>query len=445
MFLIVLLLVSVLLIVVSTSRYRFHPFLALLFVAVFFGLLSGMPLSSIVESINKGFGGTIGQIGIVIIAGVIIGTFLEQSGGAYAMANRVLKITGKKQVPLTMSIIGYFVSIPVFADSGFVILLPLTKALSKEAKISLAGSASALALGLAVTHNLVPPTPGPIAAAGILDANLGLVIMLGIIASIPVLVAGWLFASKIASRVYIDPNPEITQEEIKETLKTAPSAFKSFIPILLPIVLIVLKSISDFPTLPFGAGTAKEVIGFIGEPVIALMIGILLAFTLPGKLERDMLSSAGWVGKALQNSAIIILITGAGGAFGMVLRNSGIADVLGDSLAGMSIGIFLPFLIAAAIKSAQGSSTVALITTASLLAPMMASLGFDTNVARALVVLSTGAGSLVVSHANDSMFWIFTQMTGMTVRTGFRIHTLGTLVLGVSAVLVIWMISLIML
>ncbi len=404
-----------------------------------------MPLDSIVQSINEGFGKTIGAIGIVIIAGVIIGTFLEQSGGAYAMANRVLKLTGKKQVPLTMSIIGYFVSIPVFADSGFVILLPLTKALSKEAKISLAGSASALALGLAVTHNLVPPTPGPIAAAGILEANLGLVIMLGVMASIPVLMAGWLFASKIAARVYIDPNPDITPEEIQETLKTAPSAFKSFIPILLPIVLIVLKSVSDFPTAPFGSGALSEVIGFIGEPVIALMIGILMAFTLPRKLERDMLSSAGWVGKALQNAAIIILITGAGGAFGMVLRNSGIADVLGDSLAGMKIGIFLPFLIAAAIKSAQGSSTVALITTASLIAPMMGSLGFETDMARALIVLAIGAGSLVVSHANDSMFWIFTQMTNMKVKTGFKIHTLGTLVLGVSAVLMIWAMSLVLL
>lgn len=445
MWLIILLLVSVLLIVVSTSRFRFHPFLALLFVAVFFGLFSGMPLDSIVESINDGFGRTIGQIGIVIIAGVIIGTFLEQSGGAYAMASKVLKLTGKKQVPLTMAIIGYFVSIPVFADSGFVILSPLNKALSKEAKISLAGSASALVLGLSVTHVLVPPTPGPIAAAGILGADLGLVIMLGVITSIPVLFTAWIYAAKIASRVYLDPNPEISQEEIEETLKTAPSAFRSFIPILLPILLIVMKSISDFPTAPFGSGLAADTIGFIGEPVIALIIGIVIAFTLPRKLDREMLSSTGWVGKALQNAAIIILITGAGGAFGMVLRNSGIADVMGDSLASMRIGIFMPFLIAAAIKSAQGSSTVSLITTASLLAPMMASLGFDTDAARALVVLSIGAGSLVVSHANDSMFWIFTQMTGMKVQTGFRIHTVGTLVIGVSAGLIIWVISLIIL
>ncbi len=249
-------------------------------------------------------------------------------------------------------------------------------------------------------------------------------------------------APKIASRVYLDPNPEISAEKIQDTLKTAPSAFRSFIPILLPILLIVLRSVSEFPTTPFGTGTAAALIGFIGNPVIALMIGILIAFTLPRKLDKEMLSTTGWVGKALQNAAIIILITGAGGAFGMVLRDSGIADVLGESLAGMRIGIFLPFLIAAALKSAQGSSTVSLITTASLIAPMMPALGYDTDMAKALVVLAIGAGSLVVSHANDSMFWIFTQMTGMKVKTGFRIHTVGTLVLGVSAALVIWTMSL---
>jgi GntP family gluconate:H+ symporter len=445
MLLIGLIILSVVLIVTATGKYKVHPFLALLFVAVFFGLASGMQLPSIVQSINDGFGRTIGSIGIVIIAGVIIGTFLEQSGGAYAMASRILKITGKKQVPLTMSIIGFFVSIPVFADSGFVILSPLNKALSKEAKISLAGSASALVLGLSVTHVLVPPTPGPIAASGILEADLGMVILLGIIISIPVMLVGWLYASRIASRVYIDPDPEITPAEIEEKLKTAPSAFNSFLPILLPILLIVLKSVSDFPTTPFGSGWMKDIIGFIGEPVIALMIGILIAFTLPRKFDRDMLSTTGWVGKALQSSAIIILITGAGGAFGMVLRNSGIADVMGESMSGIRIGILLPFLIAAAIKSAQGSSTVSMITTASLVAPIMISLGFDSNMARALMVLSIGAGSLVVSHANDSMFWIFTQMTNMTVRQGFRIHTLGTLVLGCSAALVIWLVSLFLL
>lgn len=444
MILIILLIASVFVIVVSTSKFKIHPFLALIFTAILFGLFSGMPLGKIVESINLGFGGTIGQIGIVIIAGVMIGTFLEHTGGAYAMAKRILQITGKKKVPLTMSIIGYIVSIPVFADSGFVILMPLNKALSKQANISLAGSSVALALGLMTTHCLVPPTPGPIAAAGILEADLGLVIILGVCVSIVTMAVGWLYATKIAARHYIDPNPELSESALEEKLKQAPRAMKAFMPIVVPIILIVLRSISDFPTEPFGCGLLKEILGFIGNPVIALLIGLLLAFTLPRKFDMQMLSTSGWIGQSLINAALIVMITGAGGAFGMILRNSDIANVLGDYLVDARIGILLPFIISTAIRIAQGSSTVALITTASLMVPMMEPLGFDSGVARALVVLAIGAGSMVASHANDSLFWIFTQMTGMDVKTGYRIHTVGTVVIGIASVLVIWGLSLVL-
>jgi len=443
MLLIVLLLVSVLFIVISTSKFHFHPFLALLFAAVGFGLCARMPLGEIVKSINDGFGKTLGSIGIVIIAGVIIGTFLEHSGGAFRIAERILRIIGEKHVPLAMGIIGYFVSIPVFADSGFVILTPLNRALAKKAKISLVGPAVALALGLTATHCLVPPTPGPIAAAGILGADLGLVIFFGLIVSSFALVVGWLFATKFASKIYIDPNPELSEEDIEARLKEAPSAFKAMTPIIVPIFLIVIKSVSDFPTHPLGQGNLKNIVGFIGEPVIALLIGVLLAFRLPKKLDMQMLSTTGWVGQAMLNAAIIIMITGAGGAFGMVLRNSPIADVIGDTLSQANLGIWLPFIIAAAIKSAQGSSTVALITTASLMAPLMSSLGFETGVAKALAVLSIGAGSMVVSHANDSFFWVITQMTRMDVKTGYKVHTCGTLIIGVTSILTIWVISLI--
>jgi len=444
MILIFLLVASVIAIVVSTSKFKIHPFLALIFTAILFGLFSGMPLGKIVESINQGFGGTIGQIGIVIIAGVMIGTFLEHTGGAYAMAKRILRITGKKKVPLTMSIIGYIVSIPVFADSGFVILMPLNKALSKQANISLAGTSVALALGLMTTHCLVPPTPGPIAAAGILEADLGLVIMLGVGVSVFTMAVGWLYATKIAARHYIDPNPELSESALEEKLKQAPRAIKAFMPIVFPIILIVLRSISDFPTEPFGSGQLKDIIGFIGNPVIALLIGLLLAFTLPRKFDREMLSTTGWIGQSLINAALIVMITGAGGAFGMILRNSEIASVLGDYLVDARIGILLPFIISTAIRIAQGSSTVALITTASLMVPLMEPLGFDSGVARALVVLAIGAGSMVASHANDSLFWIFTQMTGMDVKTGYRIHTVGTVVIGFSSALVVWALSLVL-
>jgi gluconate:H+ symporter, GntP family len=436
--LVILLLVSVLFIVVSTTRLRLHPFLALLLAAIGFGLFSGMPLPEIVQSVNGGFGNTIGYIGIVIVAGCIIGTFLEESGAAYVMAKKIMSLAGEKRVPLAMAILGYFVSIPVYADSGFVILSPLNRALSKKALISLAGPAIALSLGLTITHCLVPPTPGPIAAAGILQADLGIVIMVGFIVSVFAVLAAWLFATKFASRIFIEPNPGESEETIVEKIKKAPSATNSFIPIIIPLLLIVLKSVSDFPTSPFGTGFVKTLFGFIGEPVIALIIGIFFALRLPKKFDLDMLSSTGWVGKALLSAAVIILITGAGGSFGMVLRNSGIANVLGSALSEIHLSIWLPFIIAAALKSAQGSSTVAVITTASIMAPLMVVLGFETPMEKALVISAIGAGSMVVSHVNDSFFWVVTQMSDMNVKTGYKLHTLGTLICGFTAMTAVW-------
>ena len=436
--LIILLVLAVVFIIVSTTKFKLHPFLALLFATIGFGLFAGMPLELLIESINSGFGNTIGYIGIVIVAGCIIGTFLEESGGAYTMAEQILKVVGQKRVPLVMAIIGYFISIPVFADSAFVILTPLNKALSKRAGITFAASTMALVFGLCVTHCLVPPTPGPIAAAGILGADLGLVIMFGLVASAIALIAGLVFIRKVAARTWIDPDPELNEEQLREKMSKGPSAIKAFVPILIPLVLIVLKSISDFPGDLFGTGIIKNILGFIGAPVSALLIGVLLAFLLPKKFDRNMLSTTGWVGKALLSGAVIILITGAGGSFGMVLRNSGIADVIGESLANFRLSIWLPFIIAACIRTAQGSSTVSLITTASIVAPLMATLGFDTGVDKALVVLAIGSGSAVFSHANDSMFWILTQLSNMDVKTGYKLQTVGTGILGFTAMLVVW-------
>ena len=443
MLLIIVLLICILFIVFSSTKIKLHPFLALLFAAVAFGLFTGMPLSQIVASINNGFGSTIGYIGIVIVAGTIIGTFLEHSGGAYTLASSILKIIGRKRVPLVMALIGWIVSIPVFADSGFVILSPLNKALCKSAKISLAGSAIALSLGLTSTHCLVPPTPGPIAAAGILGANLGLVILFGLPVSFLALVAGYFFSTKVAARVLIDPNPDVTEEEIASKMKEAPSAIKALSPIFIPILLIVLKSVSDFPTKPLGEGVIKLFFGFIGEPTMALLIGVLLAFLLPKKRQEGIFSVEGWVGEGLLNAATIILITGAGGAFGKVLQNSSLADTIGGALSNANLGIWLPFIIAATIKTAQGSSTVAIITTASIIAPLLSSLGFSSEIAKALIVLAIGSGAMVVSHANDSFFWVVTQMSRMDVKTGYKLQSTGTLILGVSAGIVIWITMLI--
>ena len=442
---ILLLLLSVAFIVLSTTRFNLHPFLALLFAAIFFGLLSGMPLSAVATAIQTGFGNTLGSIGILIIAGTIIGVFLEKSGGAFALAERLLRLIGQKNVSTAMALIGWVVAIPVFSDSGFVILTPLNKALTKKAGLSLAGTAVALGLGLSAAHALVPPTPGPIAAAGILGADLGTVIGLAIPVSLFALFFGWLWATRVAARTYIDPVPEVNEAQVEQREQGAPGALHTLAPILLPLVLIILRSIAQLPSEPMGSGALTQTVLFIGEPMIALLIGVLIAFTLPKTFSTKLLSTGGWVGQGLLDAAIIIMITGAGGAFGMVLRESGIAQVIGDALGDANLGIWLPFILAAGIKSAQGSSTVALITTASIVAPLLTTLGLDGDTAKALVVLVIGAGSLVVSHANDSFFWIFTQMTDMEVKEGYRLHTTGTLILGVTAAFAVWVLSLILL
>ncbi|MCB9293770.1 MAG: GntP family permease [Lewinellaceae bacterium] len=442
---ILLLLLSVVLIVVLTARYNVHPFLALLFAALGYGLLSGMELPLLVQSINDGFGGTLGKIGMVIVLGVIIGAFLEHSGGAFKLAEAVLRVIGRNRVHEAMGIIGYIVSIPVFADSGFIILNPLNKSLSKKAGLSIAGTGVALILGLMLTHVMVPPTPGPIAAAGIIGADVGLVMLLGLIVSAISLIVAIVYSKQVAAKTYIDPNPDLTEAEVEEKIRHAPGAVKSFLPILVPILLIVGKSVVEFNQEEGHAGPwFVQLLSFIGTPVIALAIGMLLAFTLPRKFDRSVLSTTGWVGKALVDASIILLVTGAGGIFGAVLQNSGIAEVMTNALSGASLGIWLPFILTAAIKTAQGSSTVALITTASILAPMAATLGFDSEMQKALLVVAIGAGAAVVPHANDSGFWVVTQLTGMDIKTGYRLYTVGAAIVGTFAAFLVFIASLIL-
>jgi len=425
MYLVAILIISILLIIVLSSKMQIHPLLALVFACLFFGIFSGMPGETIAKSINDGFGQTLGKIGMIIVLGVIIGKFLEKSGGAFAMAEKIIQLMGKKNVTAAMAIIGYIVAIPVFADSGFIILTPL-----------------ALALGLITTHCMVPPTPGPLAAAGILNANLGLVLLVGMPVAFVSMLAGLFYSVKFTSDTYVDPAPELKEEDIQTLMKTAPGWLKSSLPIFVPILLIVVKSFLEFFGLDLSQSIAGQVIKFIGDPVMALIIGLFLAFLLPKKLLKDHLSNTGWVGESLQDAAIIILITGAGGSFGMILQNSGIAKTLSLILSQWPIGLWLPFILTAAIKTAQGSSTVAIITTASILSPMMADLGFDSEIGRAMFVVAIGAGSAVVSHLNDSLFWIFTQLTGVNATFSLKRYTPGTFILGITAMIALSILSL---
>ena len=458
MWLIILLILSIVFIIVSTSVFKWHPFLSLITAAFGFGVFSGtMSLNDVVAAVNTGFGNTIGYIGIVILAGSIIGKFLEKSGGAFKLATGALKIVGRKNLPLAMSIVGYIVSIPVFCDSAFIVLSPLSKALARTIKISFAVMAMSLSLGLFITHHLIPPTPGPVAAAGILEADLGTVILLGLPVSLLGLIIAWLFSVKYASKFSVEVEEDLvsgtgkTKEEkgIPEIEpdtnydKKGPSLIKSLLPIFVPIILIILRSVNDLPSTPFGSGIAATIISFVGQPSVALLLGVGLSFLLPVKFSRDMLSASGWLGEGIVAAATIIIVTGSGGAFGKVLQESGIAEVVKENLAGaQSLGIWLPIIIAMSLKIAQGSGTVAIITTASLMAPLVSSLGMESPSARALVVVAIGAGSMIASHANDSYFWVVTQMSNMTVNQGYRLQTIGTLVLGICTSLFVYFMSL---
>jgi len=430
--------IAVIFIVLMTAKYKLHAFLVLLLAAYFVALFSGMPIKGSVSLIANGFGHTIGYIGIVIACGTIVGTILEKSGGAFSMADAVLKVVGKSKSPLAMGITGFIVSIAVFCDSGFVILSPLNKALSKQSKISLAIYAMALSTGLYATHTLVPPTPGPIAAAGLLSADLGTVIVLGLIVSIPAAIVGYFFATKYASRFKIESDITETYDELKKKYKKLPSATSAFLPIVVPIVLIIFKSIADFPSHVFGTGTAKIALDFIGNPNTALLIAVFVAlFGLAPNFKKEVIGTKGWVGIGLTNAAIIILITGAGGSFGAVLKASPLIPIIKQMPLSHSMGILLPFIIAAVLKTAQGSSTVAIITTSAIIAPILGPLGLASPIGRALAVMSVGAGSMVVSHANDSYFWVVSQFSNMDVPTAYKTQTLATLFEGVTALIVV--------
>ena len=444
-FLIVLLILAIVFIVLATARFKLHPFLVLLLAAYGLGLLAGLPPGEVIKAITDGFGGTIGSIGIIIAAGTIIGVVLERSGGAQVMADTIIGWVGEARSVLAMSVTGSVVSIPVFCDSGFVILAPLIRSLASKANRSLAVYAVALSMGLYATHVFIPPTPGPIAAAGTLQADVGLVIILGLVTTLPVLVTTYFFARWMGERIFIDPDTVTiegeTQGEAPERSENPPAPWRAFLPILLPVVLIALNSVASLPAAPFGDGAFAALLGFLGDPNTALILGVFVAFYVTAQVRGEALTQDA-VMRSLRVAGPIILITGAGGALGSVLRSTPITDFLGQSLALTSLGVFLPFLLAAALKTAQGSSTVAIVTSAAIVAPLVPTLGLDSATGLALTTLAIGAGAMTVSHANDSFFWVVSQFSGMDVSQAYRLQTVGSAVAGVTGMSAVFILSL---
>ncbi len=441
-----IIILAVVLMVLAISKLKMHPFIVMVVIAMAVGLIwgaiypdSGLTPVEVVNKVKSGFGNIMTSIGIVILCGTIIGTILEKTGAALTMANTILKLVGEKNSVVAMGAVGYVTGIPVFCDSGFVVLSPISRALAEQSNTSLAVMATALSGGLYATHCLVPPTPGPIAMAGTLSADLGLTILVGLLVSIPATAVAIIYAKKVAGTVKIPANSEYTLEQLKEKYGKLPSPLQSFAPLLLPIILIAIASIVDFPSKPLGTGVVYQIIMFIGNPVVALMLGVFLAMTLIPKQEKE--NTLKWVTQGVVDSAAILAITGAGGSFGEILKALPIADSVGG-LVNSGLGVLIPFIIAMILKLAMGASTVAMITTAGMMAPMMESMGLTSPLAKVLVVLAIGAGSMVASHANDSYFWVVSQFSDMKTEEAYKCQTGMTAVMGVTVIIVVFVISL---
>ncbi len=430
---------AIVLIVVAIAQWRVHPFLAILGTAILLALLLGIPFTDIPDVIGKGFGSVMSGIALVIIFGTLIGSVLERTSGAVALARAVERVVGKRHPRLAMMLIGWIVSIPVFCDSGFVLVSPIGKSLAKRSGISPIPLMLALAAGLFASHVFIPPTPGPVAAAGMvgIENNLLLVIALGAIISLLSLIPAYFFAGCVGKKV--EPAESSTEGQASEGEYPC-SATLAFMPIVLPIVLMALGSAATLVPLPDSLTTALT---FLGKPVIALIIALLSC--LPLLMQTKMTSQFYDITQSsLKTAGPIIFITAAGGVLGAVVVASGFVDIIKESgEAFKALGVVFPFLIAAILKSAQGSSTVAITTTASMMGifsdsgSMMNALGFSSPLAAALVVMAIGAGAMTVSHANDSYFWVVTGFGGIKARDGYRTMTLMSLIMGLTAIALI--------
>lgn len=447
--LIIAFVVAIAAMIILISRFKVHPFLTIMGVSLLLALLAGLPLRQIPGVIGQGFSGTFTSIGIVIVLGAFVGAVLEKTGAALKLADMVIRLIGKKRPALAVELMGWVVSIPVFCDSGFVILDPIRKALARRTGASSVTLTICLSCGLYVAHVFIPPTPGPIAAAQTLGIgeNLILVIGIGVLCSIFPLIAGYFFARHIGKKIIAaddicaDAAATQTYEQLLASYGRLPSGAACLAPLVVSILLMALSSVS---AMAGWSGQLAEVLAFLGAPIIALgagaVLAIILLYTSGKKAEFYSLTN-----ETLKTVGPILLVTAAGGVLGKVIASSDMVNYITEHASVMqTMGIFFPFLLAAVLKSAQGSSTVAITTTAGIIAPMLAVLGFTSSVDVALVVMAIGAGAMTVSHANDSYFWVVTNFGGLTPSDGYRSHTLMTLVIGIASILEIFLLSLVL-
>jgi GntP family gluconate:H+ symporter len=424
------------------TKFKVHPFVALTIAAGFLGLTSGMPVDKVMKAFQDGFGGVLGFVGIILGLGTMLGKLMADSGGADQIAQTLIRAFGKQRVHWAMMFAAFLVGIPLFFEIGFVLLIPLVYIVARRTGVSIVKIGIPLLAGLSAVHGLVPPHPGPLLAIGIFGADIGKTIFYGLLVALPTaIIAGPIYGKWISKYVPGTPSQELMDQIGKESSATNLPGFGiTLVTILLPVFLMLLKTFADI-ALPDG-NTFRIWMDFIGHPITALLAALLLAFYTFGSARGfDRTKIMKLLDQSLTPVAAIVLIVGAGGGFKQMLVASGVGDLIGHMAVQAQINpIMLAWLVAAVIRVATGSATVATITGAGIVAPVV---GLIPGVNRELLVLATGAGSLILSHVNDAGFWLVKQYFNMTVTETFKTWTVMETILSVVGLIFIMLLSMV--
>ena len=406
-------------------RFKIKPFLTLLIASFLSGIFLKIDILETLYLISKGFFSIVLIIGPIIVIGTVLGKFLNETGTSKKMVNTFISYFGIDNIPLSLNLIGLIISIPVFCDAAFILMSSIVKDLSRITKKNIILLSVCLATGLYSAHVFIPPTPGPIAASAIINANIGLLFLIGIVVGIIVSISGYVWMKFLFKKEF-----KINPGEIKSHDFTSDRSIVSFLPVIVPILLISTSTIIKYPKLDINQLPFLKIFEIIGKPEIALLIGFIMTLIF---LKKDEIQSTPqWIIKSLKNSFGILLITGAGGALGYIIRESGIIDNLNLNIATGLASIFSVFILATIIKTIQGSSTVAIVTTCAITAPILQSIGMTSELEKVILIISIGSGAMTISHVNDSYFWVVTKYSNIEMNDVLKYFSSATLILGLT-------------
>ena len=406
-------------------RFKIKPFLTLLIASFLSGIFLKIDILETLYLIYKGFYSIVLIIGPIIIIGTVLGKFLNETGTSKKMVNTFISYFGIDNIPLSLNLIGLIISIPVFCDAAFILMSSIVKDLSRITKKNIILLSVCLATGLYSAHVFIPPTPGPIAASAIINADIGLLILIGLVVGIIVSISGYVWMKFLFKKEF-----KIKSVEIKSHDFTSDRSIVSFLPVIVPILLISTSTIIKYPKLDINQLPFLKIFEIIGKPEIALLIGFIMTLIF---LKKDEIQSTPqWIIKSLKNSFGILLITGAGGALGYIIRESGIIDNLNLNIATGLASIFSVFILATIIKTIQGSSTVAIVTTCAITAPILQSIGMTSELEKVILIISIGSGAMTISHVNDSYFWVVTKYSNIEMNDVLKYFSSATLIQGLT-------------